>query len=71
MLKCLGERACDLLKVHTMRRGNVIINLLKGLSHYAIPENIQYPPQRGMEFPGGGGGGGVGSVRPKTFKENI
>ena len=53
MLKCLGERACDLLLQHTMRRGNVII-CLKRLSHYAIPENIRYPPQRRMEFPGGG-----------------
>ena len=33
----------------------------------AVPENIDTPPQKGLEFPGGDGGEGV--CKAKKFKE--
>ena len=35
------------------------------LWYYTVPKNTPTPPQKGLEFPGGGVGG---SVRPKKFK---
>ena len=42
------------------------VSVPKILIHYAVPENIHTPPQKRLEFPGGGG-----FVRPKYSMKGL